>query len=75
MLRPLLRSEVGEVSNRHAWHEASLLTGEVLEHYKRPLRARNWDAALVEVCAEQPPYIIRTSYSLERQKSRSKPPQ
>jgi len=49
MLRPLLRSEVGEVSNRRAWHEAGLLTAEVLDHYKRPLRARNWDAALVEV--------------------------
>ena len=49
MLRPLLRSEVGEVSNRRAWHEPALLTAEVLEHYKRPLRARNWDAALVEV--------------------------
>lgn len=49
MLRPLLRSEVGEVSNRRAWHEPTRLTAEVLEHYKRPLRARNWDAALVEV--------------------------
>lgn len=49
MLRPLLRSEVGEVSNRRAWHEPAKLTAEVLEHYKRPLRARNWDAALVEV--------------------------
>lgn len=49
MLRPLLRSEVGEVSNRRAWHEPAKLTAEVLDHYKRPLRARNWDAALVEV--------------------------
>jgi len=40
---------VGEVSNRRAWHEPAKLTAEVLEHYKRPLRARNWDAALVEV--------------------------
>ena len=40
---------MGEVSNRRAWHEPAKLTAEVLEHYKRPLRARNWDAALVEV--------------------------
>lgn len=54
MLRPLLRSEVGEVSNRRAWHEPAKLTAEVLEHYKRPLRARNWDAALVEVPKPNP---------------------
>lgn len=49
MLGPLMRSEVGEISNRRAWHDPSLLTAEVLDQYKKPLRASNWDTALVEV--------------------------
>jgi hypothetical protein len=64
MLRPLLRSEVGEVSNRRAWHEPAKLTAEVLEHYKRPLRARNWDAALVEVPQTPVPIAQQPSRSL-----------
>lgn len=38
MLRPLLRTEIGEVANRRAWHNSEQLTREVLELYKRPLR-------------------------------------
>ena len=49
MLRPLLRTEVGEVSNRRAWCDDTLLTPDLLELYKRPLQVENWDAALIEV--------------------------
>jgi len=31
-----------------AWHDPSKLTAEILEGYKKPLRARNWDRALWE---------------------------
>ena len=48
ILRPLLRSEVGEVANRGAWHHAERLTPEVLELYKAPLRVEGWDVALME---------------------------
>lgn len=34
MLRPLLRSEVAQVTNRRAWHDASKLTSETLDLYK-----------------------------------------
>ena len=49
VLRPLLRSEIGDVSNRRAWHNPSKVTNEVRELYKAPLRVQNWDHALVEV--------------------------
>ncbi|EFJ22111.1 hypothetical protein SELMODRAFT_106067 [Selaginella moellendorffii] len=49
MLRPLLRSEIGHVTNRRAWHDASKLTADVLELYKAPLRVEGWDQALAEV--------------------------
>lgn len=49
MLRPLLRTEIGEVSNRRAWHNADKLTKEVLELYKAPLKVEGWDKALLEV--------------------------
>jgi pimeloyl-ACP methyl ester carboxylesterase len=29
-----------------AWHDTSLITDEIIEGYRRPLRAENWDAAL-----------------------------
>lgn len=47
MLRPLLRSEVGEVSNRRAWAHPELITRDVLALYSRPLRVQGWDAALL----------------------------
>jgi hypothetical protein len=34
MLRPLLRSEIGQVMTRRAWHDASKLTSETLDLYK-----------------------------------------
>ncbi|CAD7697615.1 unnamed protein product [Ostreobium quekettii] len=47
-LRPLLRSEIGEVANRRAWYDTSKLTREILDLYKAPLRIQGWDSALVE---------------------------
>ena len=49
ILRPLLRSEVGEVANRRAWFDMSKLTPEVLQLYKQPLKVQGWDLALMEV--------------------------
>lgn len=49
ILRPLLRSEVGEVANRRAWFDVTKLTPEVLQLYKQPLRVQGWDLALLEV--------------------------
>ncbi|MEW5319945.1 MAG: hypothetical protein WDW38_011055 [Sanguina aurantia] len=48
ILRPLLRTEIGEVANRRAWHDTVKLTSEVLELYKAPLRVEGWDSALIE---------------------------
>ncbi|KAK9836382.1 hypothetical protein WJX74_000036 [Apatococcus lobatus] len=53
VLRPLLRSEIGDVSNRRAWHNPSKVTNEVRELYKAPLRVQNWDHALVEVSRQR----------------------
>lgn len=47
-LRPLLRSEIGEVANRRAWYDTSKLTHDILDLYKTPLRIQGWDSALVE---------------------------
>ena len=49
ILRPLLRSEIGEVANRRAWFDVSKLTPEVLQLYKQPLKVQGWDLALLEV--------------------------
>lgn len=51
MLRNLLRTEVGEVSNHRAWADDAHLTPELLQLYKGPLQVVNWDRALVEVRA------------------------
>jgi len=49
MLRNLLATvmQVGVVTNRRAWHNPDLITREVLQLYKRPLRVQGWDAALL----------------------------
>lgn len=39
--------QVGVVTNRRAWHNPDLITREVLQLYKRPLRVQGWDAALL----------------------------
>ena len=49
ILRPLLRSERGEVANRRAWFDVTKLTPEVLQLYKQPLKVQGWDLALLEV--------------------------
>ena len=49
LLRPLLRSEVAEVSLRRAFHQPSKLTPAVLARYAEPLRVLGWDRALWEV--------------------------
>ncbi len=51
MLARMLRSEIGEVYNRGAWGQASLVTPAVIELYKAPLRTQGWDAAIIEVCS------------------------
>ena len=51
ILRPLLRSELGEVSNRRAWAEPGRLTPEIVALYSEPLRVQGWDAALLEARA------------------------
>mmetsp|Transcript_18536 Transcript_18536/g.25689 ORF Transcript_18536/g.25689 Transcript_18536/m.25689 type:complete len:603 (-) Transcript_18536:15-1823(-) len=49
MLRPLLRSEIGDVALRRAWHDPSKLRKDTLDLYRRPLRTEGWDRALYEV--------------------------
>ena len=49
LLRSLLRSEVGVVAHRRAWHDSRKLTPEVLAQYKAPLQVDGWDRALIEV--------------------------
>lgn len=53
VLRPLLRSDIGEVANRRAWYDTSKLTKEILQLYKAPLRIRGWDSALVAYTKER----------------------
>lgn len=48
MLRPLLRTEIGEVANRRAWFDRSKLNGETLRLYRLPLCIEGWDGALME---------------------------
>jgi pimeloyl-ACP methyl ester carboxylesterase len=49
LLRPLLRSEVAEVSLSRAFHQPGKLTPAVLARYAEPLRVLGWDRALWEV--------------------------
>jgi pimeloyl-ACP methyl ester carboxylesterase len=49
LLRPLLRSEVGEASLRRAFFTPARLTPAVLARYAEPLRVCGWDRALWEV--------------------------
>ena len=48
ILRPLLRTELGEVSNRRAWAQPDRLTPDIVALYSAPLRVQGWDAALLE---------------------------
>jgi len=49
IMRPLLRTEIGEIANRRAWYDADKLTKDVLDLYKRPLCVQGWDSALMRV--------------------------
>ncbi|CAA0824436.1 alpha/beta-Hydrolases superfamily protein [Striga hermonthica] len=49
LVRPLLRTEITQVVNRRAWHDATKLTTEVLNLYKAPLHVEGWDEALHEI--------------------------
>jgi len=48
---PLIARQIqkrGDQFIRTAWHDPSLITMEIIEGYKKPLRAENWDKALWE---------------------------
>ncbi|KAG0459764.1 hypothetical protein HPP92_022892 [Vanilla planifolia] len=49
MVRPLLRTEISQVINRHAWYNPVKLTSDVLNLYKVPLCVEGWDEALHEI--------------------------
>ncbi|XP_027340375.1 uncharacterized protein LOC113853885 isoform X2 [Abrus precatorius] len=49
LVRPLLRTEITQVVNRHSWYDATKLTSEVLTLYKAPLYVEGWDEALHEI--------------------------
>jgi magnesium chelatase accessory protein len=57
LLRPLLRSEVGEAALRRGFASPARLTPAVLARYAEPLRVVGWDRALWEVarCAGEVP--------------------
>lgn len=57
-LGPLLARQIatsGDDFIRTAFHDLSLVTPQVLEGYRKPLRARNWDRALWELTAASRP--------------------
>ncbi|KAH7652120.1 Prolyl aminopeptidase protein [Dioscorea alata] len=49
MVRPLLRAEITQVINRHAWYDSTKLTAEVMNLYKATLCVEGWDEALHEI--------------------------
>ncbi|OAY36799.1 uncharacterized protein LOC110626499 [Manihot esculenta] len=49
LVRPLLRTEIVQVVNRHAWYDSAKLTAETLSLYKAPLYVEGWDEALHEI--------------------------
>eukprot|EP00249_Psilotum_nudum_P017785 c26490_g1_i2 orf=663-2615(-) len=69
MLRPLLRTEIAQVANRRAWHNASMLTSDVLDLYRAPLRVEGWDKALVEVSKASTGVMFLSSSATELVKS------
>ncbi|PWH11703.1 MAG: alpha/beta hydrolase [Anaerolineae bacterium] len=57
-LGPLLARQIATTGNdfiRSAFHDPSLVTSEVLEGYRKPLRANNWDRALWELTVASRP--------------------
>ncbi|KAI3737590.1 hypothetical protein L2E82_27598 [Cichorium intybus] len=49
LVHSLLRTEICQVFNRRAWHDATKLTTDVLSLYKAPLCVEGWDEALYEI--------------------------
>lgn len=49
MLVRMLRTDIGEVSNRGAWVNPSLATPDIMQLYKAPLRLHGWANAIMEV--------------------------
>ncbi|XP_047327148.1 uncharacterized protein LOC124930832 isoform X2 [Impatiens glandulifera] len=49
MIRPLLRTEITQVVNRHAWYDSGKLTRDILRLYKAPLCVKGWDEAVHEI--------------------------
>nr|XP_043635912.1 uncharacterized protein LOC122607056 [Erigeron canadensis] len=49
LVHSLLRTEICQVVNRRAWHDATKLTTDVLSLYKAPLYVEGWDEALYEI--------------------------
>ena len=62
LLRPLLRSEIGEAAHRRAWHSQGKLTRDVLALYTAPLHCEGWDRALWE--ARLPPSPHWTAFAM-----------
>lgn len=46
MIRPLLRSELGELASRRACYNSGTLQQQVIDLYRKPLHVRGWDKAL-----------------------------
>jgi len=51
VVQQLVRSEIGEVAIRRAWHNVKKIPDDVINNYKNTLRAKNWHEALVEMAS------------------------
>jgi pimeloyl-ACP methyl ester carboxylesterase len=49
MLRPLLRSELGELASRRGCHHPNSLSQDVIDMYRKPLHVKGWDKALQQM--------------------------
>jgi pimeloyl-ACP methyl ester carboxylesterase len=56
-----IAGESGDDTIRLAWHDPTLITQDVYEGYRRPLKADNWDKALYEfaIAANPVNYVDR----------------
>jgi hypothetical protein len=74
MLVRMLRTEVGEVSNRGAWGDPRMATPEIMQLYKAPLRLQGWAPAIMEVCSTSichpTPQSLRWIFAFKRKHSR-----
>lgn len=60
----LVRTEMGELVLRRSYHNKKRLTEDVLRTYKKLLKVRNWDEALVEMARVKPTVKVETKLSL-----------